>query len=117
MAAADVTDTLRDPLSYWAIWGEGTAQTETAIGHRTMLFQWSIEELARKSGYGTHSWCAISPPVQGKIERYHRSVKNVVKLEHYYFPWELEKAISKWNDHYDHERYQESLDNVTPADG
>jgi hypothetical protein len=29
---------------------------------------------------------------QGKIERYHRSMKNVVKLEHYYYPWQLEKA-------------------------
>ena len=53
---------------------------------------------------------------QGKIERYHRSMKNVVKLENYYFPWELEKAIEEWVSHYNHERYHESLDNVTPAD-
>jgi len=53
---------------------------------------------------------------QGKIERYHRSMKNVVKLEHYYFPWELENAIAEWVTHYNHERYHESLDNVTPAD-
>ena len=33
------------------------------------------------------------PQTQGKIERYHRSIKNVVNLENYYFPWELEKAI------------------------
>ena len=26
---------------------------------------------------------------QGKIERYHRSLKNVVKLEHYYTPPEV----------------------------
>jgi putative transposase len=56
------------------------------------------------------------PQTQGKIERYHRSMKNVVKLEHYYYPWELEQAISKWVEHYNHERYHESLDNVTPAD-
>lgn len=43
-------------------------------------------------------------------------MKNVVKLEHYYFPWELEKAIDDWVEHYNHERYHESLDNVTPAD-
>jgi hypothetical protein len=55
MAAVDVTDTLRDPLSYWTIRGEGAAQTETATGHRAMLYQCSIEELARKSGYETHS--------------------------------------------------------------
>jgi transposase InsO family protein len=53
---------------------------------------------------------------QGKIERYHRSMKNVVKLEQYYFPWELEKATGEWVHHYHHERYHESLDNVTPAD-
>ena len=42
-------------------------------------------------------------------------MKNVVKLEHHYYPWELEQAISKWVEHYNHERYHESLDNVTPA--
>ena len=56
------------------------------------------------------------PMTQGKIERYHRSMKNVVKLENYYFPWELENAIGEWVTHYNHERYHESLDNVTPAD-
>ena len=54
--------------------------------------------------------------IQGKIERYHRSMKNVVKLENYYYPWQLEKAIAVWVQHYNHERYHESLDNVTPAD-
>ena len=53
---------------------------------------------------------------QGKIERYHRSMKNVVKLENYYYPWEPEQAIANWVQHYNHERYHESLDNVTPAD-
>ena len=33
------------------------------------------------------------PMTQGKIERYHRSMKNVVKLDVYYSPWELERAI------------------------
>ena len=53
---------------------------------------------------------------QGKIERYHLSMKNVVKLEQCYFPWELEKAIADWVEHCNHDRYHESLDNVTPAD-
>jgi putative transposase len=56
------------------------------------------------------------PQTQGKIERYHRTMKNVVKLEHYYFPWELEAALRDFVAYYNNERYHESLDNVTPAD-
>jgi len=56
------------------------------------------------------------PMTQGKIERYHRTMKNVVKLENYYFPWELEKAIAGFVKNYNHQRVHESLDNLTPAD-
>ena len=56
------------------------------------------------------------PMTQGKIERWHRSMKNVVKLQHYYSPSELESAISEWVEYYNNERYHESLKNVTPAD-
>lgn len=53
---------------------------------------------------------------QGKIERYHRSMKNVVKLDHYYCPEELNVALKSFVHYYNHQRYHESLDNVTPAD-
>ncbi len=43
-------------------------------------------------------------------------MKNVVKLQHYYFPWELEAALREFVGYYNNERYHESLDNVTPAD-
>jgi hypothetical protein len=33
-----------------------------------------------------------------------------------YHPWELDRAIAEWVDRYNHERYRESLDNVTPED-
>jgi len=56
------------------------------------------------------------PMTQGKIERYHRSLKNVVKLDQYYGPWELERAIARFVADYNHRRYHESLQNVTPAD-
>ena len=56
------------------------------------------------------------PMTQGKIERYHRSLKNVVKLDRYYSPWELERAIARFVEAYNHRRYHESLQNVTPAD-
>ena len=33
-----------------------------------------------------------------------------------YYPWELQGAISSFVEHYNHRRYHESLNNVTPAD-
>ena len=49
------------------------------------------------------------PQTQGKIERYHRTMKNVVKLEHYYFPWEFEAAIRDFVIYYNNERYHEAI--------
>ena len=56
------------------------------------------------------------PMTQGKIERWHRSMKNVIKLQNYYSPYELERAIAEWAEYYNNQRYHESLENVTPAD-
>ena len=56
------------------------------------------------------------PMTQGKIERWHRTMKNVVKLQNYYLPSELKSAIAEFVAYYNHERYHESLDNLTPAD-
>ena len=55
------------------------------------------------------------PQTQGKIERYHRTLKNTIKLDHYYSPDELRFAIEKFIWHYNNERYHESLGNLTPA--
>jgi len=56
------------------------------------------------------------PMTQGKIERFHRSLKNVINLENYYYPWELEKQLEEFVNYHNHERYHESIDNLTPAD-
>jgi len=56
------------------------------------------------------------PMTQGKIERYHRSMKNEVNLQKYYLPWELEQEIERFVNYYNNQRYHESLNNVTPAD-
>jgi len=56
------------------------------------------------------------PMTQGKIERWHRTMKNQIKLQNYHFPGELEQEIKAFVDHYNHQRVHESLDNLTPAD-
>ncbi|HML45039.1 MAG TPA: IS3 family transposase [Hyphomicrobium zavarzinii] len=56
------------------------------------------------------------PMTQGKIERWHLSLKSRILLENYYLPGDLERAVADFVDHYNHRRYHESLDNLTPAD-
>lgn len=68
------------------------------------------QEIAHTRGAPYH------PQTQGKIERFHRSMKNVVKLDNYYYPWELNEAVAKYIDFYNNHRYHEALNNVTPAD-
>ena len=56
------------------------------------------------------------PQTQGKIERWHQTMKNRVLLENYYLPGDLERQIGAFVEYYNNERYHESLNNVTPAD-
>ena len=56
------------------------------------------------------------PQTQGKIERWHQTMKNRVLLENYYLPGDLERQIGAFVEYYNNQRYHESLSNVTPAD-
>ena len=56
------------------------------------------------------------PQTQGKLERWHQTLKNRILLEHYYLPGELAAQIEAFIDHHNHRRVHESLDNLTPAD-
>src|SRR5260370_10823562 len=56
------------------------------------------------------------PMTQGKIERWHLTLKNRILLENYYLPGQLEARIEAFVAHYNHLRYHESIHNLTPAD-
>jgi len=56
------------------------------------------------------------PTTQGKIERWHQTLKNRILLENYYLPGDLEEQIETFVADYNHHRYHESIDNLTPAD-
>ena len=56
------------------------------------------------------------PQTQGKIERFHRSMKNQILLDHYFLPDELEWEISKFIDYYNNHRYHEGINNMKPVD-
>ena len=56
------------------------------------------------------------PMTQGKIERWHQTLKNRILLENYYLPGDLEAEIGAFVADYNHLRYHESIGNLTPAD-
>ena len=97
MAASDVIDTLEDALNV-------TGLTQARVQHKLRLLSdngpcyisgelkaWlKNKDIAHTRGAPYH------PMTQGKIECYHRSMKNVIKLEHYYFPGEFVRDINRW---------------------
>ena len=56
------------------------------------------------------------PQTNGKLERYHQSIKREVNQVPYDVPRNLEVAISDFVSYYNNRRYHKALGNVTPAD-
>jgi len=56
------------------------------------------------------------PQTNGKIERYHRTIKGEINLMPYEMPGELREAIKAFVEYYNYERYHEGLGDVTPYD-
>ena len=47
---------------------------------------------------------------------WHQTLKNRILLENDFLTGDLERQIEAFVDHYNHQRYHESINNVTPAD-
>ncbi|MGK0419013.1 MAG: transposase InsO family protein [Halopseudomonas sp.] len=117
MAASDVSDTLDDALSF-------TGLDQVKVKHKPRLLSdngpsYIASDLADyldDKGMDHTRGRPYHPQTQGKIERWHRSLKNQILLENYYLPGDLEQRIGEFVDYYNHERYHESLNNLTPAD-
>lgn len=56
------------------------------------------------------------PQTQGKIDRWHQTLKNRILLENYFLLGDPERQIEAFIERYNHQRFHESLKNVTPAD-
>jgi putative transposase len=117
MAASDVIDLLDEAVAR-------TGATDVPIRHRPRLLSDNgpcyiskeLREYLEDQGMGHTRGRPLHPMTQGKIERYHRTLKNLVLLQNYYQPGELEREIERFVKYYNHERVHESLQNLTPAD-
>jgi transposase InsO family protein len=117
MRAEDVTDTLNLALA-------ASGCDSATVLHKPRLLSdngpsYIAGELAeyieaRKMSHVRGAPC--HPQTQGKIERWHQTLKNRILLENYFLPGDLEAHIEAFVEHYNHQRYHESLANVTPAD-
>lgn len=117
MRADDVTATLEEALA-----ASGCARATVAHRPRLLsdngssyisgdLAKWLEEQrMDHVRGAPNH------PQTQGKIERWHQTLKNRILLENHYLPGALEQAIGDFIEHYNNQRYHESLGNLTPAD-
>lgn len=117
MSADDVKETLDMAVT-------STGVMKVHVRHRPRLLSDNgpcylsreLKDYLDKRGMSHTRGAPYHPQTQGKIERYHRSIKNVINLQNYYSPEELEKEIAAFVEYYNNNRYHESLDNVTPAD-
>jgi transposase InsO family protein/transposase-like protein len=117
MSTSDVSDTLDDALSF-------TGLDEIKVNHKPRLLSdngpcyisGELADYLEENGMMHTRGRPYHPQTQGKIERWHRSMKNQILLNNYYLPSELEEHMQRFVSYYNHERYHESLNNLTPAD-
>lgn len=117
MQTSDVTDTLELAL-------QASGCDQVTVRHKPRLLSdngasYVSGELAdwlKDEGMDHVRGAPYHPQTQGKIERWHQTLKNRILLENYFLPGDLNASIERFVEHYNHHRYHESLKNLTPAD-
>ena len=110
MRAEDVTDTLKLAL-------EASGCSSAEVVHKPRLLSdngssYIAGDLAawlEDQGMDHVRGAPNHPQTQGKIERWHQTLKNRVLLENYYLPGDLKASVGTFVEHYNHARYHESL--------
>lgn len=114
MSARDVSVTLKDALK---VAGLAKKQRPKLLSDNGPCYISSeLQDWLAENGISHTRGKPYHPMTQGKIERWHRSLKNRILLENYYLPGELERQIEAFVTHYNARRYHESLKNLTPED-
>ena len=101
-----------------------TGMTDVPWDHRTKLLSdngpgyisHSFGEYLRLVGIRHILASPFHPQTNGKLERYHRTIKLDVNQIPYDVPGNLEVAITEFVNYYNNRRYHKALGNVTPSD-
>lgn len=117
MAATSLIDVVQKAV-------DSTGMTDVPVENRTALLSDNgagylsrqFGEYLRLVGVRHIVASPYHPQTNGKIERYHRTIKGEIKLVPYEMPGELLKSIGVFVDYYNYRRYHEGLGNVTPYD-
>lgn len=114
MAASDVSATLSDALKTTNLTEEQRPRLLSDNG--PCYVSGELKDWLADNGMTHTRGKPYHPMTQGKIERWHRTMKDKILLDHYYMPGELESRIGTFVNTYNKERYHESLNNLTPED-
>ena len=68
------------------------------MSRATLPIGWTSRNIEHVRGAPFH------PQTQGKIERWHQTLKNRILLEHYDLPGDLERQVAAFVEHYNHVR-------------
>ena len=117
MCASDVTATLDQALA-------ASGLDHITVAHRPRLLSdngasyvaGDLADWLKDKGMQHVRGAPYHPQTQGKIERWHQTLKNRILLENYYLPGDLERQIGAFVEHYNQVRYHESIENLTPSD-
>ena len=117
MKVSDVTDTLTLALEASGLDGMKVAHRPRLLSDNgSSYIAGDLADWLEKKGMDHVRGAPLHPQTQGKIERWHQTLKNRILLENYYLPGDLEQKIGDFVAYYNHRRYHESISNLTPAD-
>ena len=117
MKASDVTDTLTMALEASVLDGMKVAHRPRLLSDNgSSYIAGDLADWLEEKGMDHVRGAPLHPQTQGKIERWHQTLKNRILLENYYLPGDLEQRVGDFVAYYNHLRYHESIGNLTPAD-
>jgi len=117
MSAASLIEVIQEAI-------DATGMTEVSIEDRTKLLSdngagyvsSAFRDYLHLVGIRHILAAPFHPQTNGKLERYHQTIKREVNQVPYELPGQLERAITNFVEYYNFRRYHKALGDVAPAD-